>query len=64
MNVDVERTLKNQDKEQLEQLLNMLGMFGGFDPETFEEEKKEILESGVTYEDFAGEQFLCRKKHR
>lgn len=64
MNVDIERgtpltpidetiaennTTQNED---FENLLNMMGMIGGYDPETFEQEKQAILNSGIKYEDF------------
>ena len=58
MNVDIERGLKlreNQDqseKEQFNQLLDLLGMFGGYNPSTFEEEKEAIINSGISLEDF------------
>lgn len=62
MNVDIERgtpvelsdelvepTTSNED---FENLLNIMGMIGGYDPETFEQEKQAILNSGIQYEDF------------
>lgn len=63
MNVDIERGLRAQTNpidetmdtsthEDFENLLNIMGMIGGFDQETFEEEKQAILNSGIKYEDF------------
>ena len=63
MNVDIERGFKlleqNKDntpelseREQFSQLLDLMGKFGGFDPDTFEEEKEAILNSGISLEDF------------
>lgn len=64
MNVDIERgtpltpadetIADNQTtpNEDFENLLNMMGMLGGYDPETFEQEKQAILNSGIQYEDF------------
>ena len=63
MNVDIERGLRAQTNpvdeamdtskhEDFENLLNIMGMIGGFNPETFEEEKQAILNSGIKYEDF------------
>lgn len=64
MNVNVERALeknKADEKEQFSQLLDMVGKFGGYDPETWEAEKESILESGISLEDFnsiLGENFI------
>lgn len=62
MNVDVERGFKlreeqeavdkETEKEQFSQLLDIMGKIGGFDPETFEEEKEAILNSGISLADF------------
>ena len=64
MNVNVERGLRadanliedamtTEKKEQLENLLNIMGTLGGYDPETFESEKQAILDSGISFEDFS-----------
>ena len=62
MNVDINRNLaihneenleKDNKREQFVQLLDLMGKFGGFDPETFEEEKEVILNSGISFEDFS-----------
>lgn len=59
MNVDIERGFKLREQnpeasenEQFANLLDMLGTIGGFDPQTFAEEKEAILNSGITLEDF------------
>lgn len=64
MNVDIERgtpltpidetIADNQTapNEDFESLLNLMGMLGGYNPETFEQEKQAILNSGIQYEDF------------
>ena len=59
MNVDIERGFKvlnsqksNNEREQFSQLLDLVGTIGGFDPETFAEEKEAILNSGISLEDF------------
>lgn len=62
MNVDVERGLKlrevqeeqesNTKNEQFSQLLDIMAQIGGFDPETFAEEKEAIMNSGISLEDF------------
>lgn len=61
MNVDINRNLKvlnNEnaeeisEREQFSQLLDLMGKFGGFDPDTFEAEKEEILNSGISLDDF------------
>lgn len=61
MNVDIERgtlltpideTTASNKTEDFENLLNLMGMFGGYDPETFEQEKQTILNSGISMEDF------------
>jgi dUTP pyrophosphatase len=71
MNVNVERGTpiipmnkailgQSTSNEDFENLLNMMGLIGGFDPETFEQEKQAILNSGIGYEDFlsiVGENF-------
>lgn len=40
------------EKIKFEMLLDLMGKVGGYDPETFEDEKKAILESGISLEDF------------
>ena len=62
MNVDVERGIKLREeqeernksieKEQFNQLLDLMGQIGGFDPETFAQEKEAIMNSGISLEDF------------
>lgn len=56
MNVNINReptNIDNQpdDRKELEDLINLMGTFGGYDPETFEQEKQAILDSGITYDD-------------
>lgn len=56
MNVNINRPQppkeqNSDDKAQLEELINLMGTLGGYDPETFEQEKQAILESGITYDD-------------
>ena len=73
MNVDVERGLRakaglveettqmgEEEKQAFSQMLDLLGNLGGYDPETFEQEKQAILNSGISFEDFSailGENF-------
>jgi dUTP pyrophosphatase len=67
MNVNIERGLRveeealnAEEREQFENLLNIMGTLGGYDPETFELEKEAILNSGISLKDFAsilGENF-------
>jgi dUTP pyrophosphatase len=61
MNVDINRNLKvinnentdeSNEREQFSQVLDLMGKFGGFDPSTFEAEKEEILNSGISLDDF------------
>ena len=64
MNVDIERGTplipvdetiagnKTVPNEDFENLLNFMGLLGGYNPETFEQEKEAILNSGIQYEDF------------
>ena len=60
MNVDIERGFKvlnsqkenTSEREQFSQLLDLVGTLGGFDPNTFAEEKEAILNSGISLEDF------------
>lgn len=52
MNVNVNRTLET-DKQKLGALIDLMGQFGGYDPETFDQEKEAILESGINFETFA-----------
>ena len=49
----IENTMTIEEKEQLENLLNIMGTLGGYDPETFESEKQAILDSGISFEDFS-----------
>ena len=41
------------EKEQFSQLLDLLGVMGGYDKNTFAEEKEAILNSGISLEDFS-----------
>lgn len=41
-----------EEQETLEKILDLMGSFGGFDPETFEEEKQEILDSEIPLDAF------------
>ena len=41
------------EREQFSQLLDMLGVMGGYNKETFAEEKEAILNSGISLEDFS-----------
>ena len=41
------------EREQFSQLLDILGVMGGYNKETFEEEKEAILNSGISLEDFS-----------
>lgn len=60
MNVDINRNLAPTDenevaqdeREQFSQLLDLMGKFGGYDPETFAAEKEAILNSGISFDDF------------
>ena len=49
--MEVEMTEESK-RESLEGLLDLMGLIGGFDPETFGEEKEAIMESGVGLESF------------
>ena len=56
----IEESLNAEEREQFENLLNIMGTLGGYDPETFELEKEAILNSGISLKDFAsilGENF-------
>ena len=50
--MNVQEELTQTPNEDFEDLLNLIGMLGGYNPETFEQEKQAILESGVSMEDF------------
>lgn len=65
MNVDYERTLKQleneetpqttmteDEKQRFEQLLDIMGIMGGYDESTFAEEKEAILNSGISLGQF------------
>ena len=57
-NTEKESLMENNENEQLSEreqfskLLDMMGMIGGYDPKTFEEEKEAILNSGISLADF------------
>lgn len=59
MNVNIERgepispSMTIEEKEQFSKLLDVVGKLGGFDPNTFEDEKQAILNSGISLQDFS-----------
>lgn len=46
------QTANDIEKKQFNMILDVLGKLGGFDPETFEQEKEYIINSGISLQDF------------